>query len=209
MRMNLIGTVVFGLCFCVRAEAATQTITASVNNGVQANGSAAITTFSTVTCTQASGSGATCAVKAPGTFGTNGYAPLKVGEAVGTTGAGTVVLGCNGAGNLTCTAKIEDTTCVSNKTISASARNGVITNASAQTIKPASVTCTQAAGGTSGTTCGVRRPGTSGINGYAVLQVGQSLGTSGGGDISLGCNGSYNSSGGGLTCSAQVTQVCP
>jgi len=215
MIVSFLTVLVSGLYFASDAEAATQTITASARNGTSTQGSAVTTTFSTVTCTQAGGgTGVSCGVKGPGTFGTNGFANLNVGESVGTTGPGTILLGCNGSysangGGLSCTAKIEDTVCKPSQTISASAHNGSTIQGSAATVAPVTVTCTSASGGTSGTTCGIRGPGTFGTNGYAIVAVGQSVGTTGGGDISLGCNGSYSASGGGLTCSALVTQVCP
>jgi hypothetical protein len=189
------------------ASAVTQTITASAQSGGSTNGTAAISTTSTVTCTQASGGGDTsrCSVQAPGWSGA-----LRVGQSIGTTGAGNVVLNCGGiypasGGRLTCTATVADTVCTPSKSLTAGAKSGQTTNALAPIKNASTVTCTQASGGSFGTTCGIVAPGFTGV----VVPVGQSVTATGPGTVSLGCNGSYPASGGSLTCAATISQTCP
>jgi hypothetical protein len=186
------------------ASASTQTISASARNGGQTPGTAAISSPSAVTCTAAMGgtSGTKCRIIAPGYSGL-----VSVGQSIGTTGAGTVTLYCSGSypanGGLSCTAKVDDTMCTPEQTIIASSSGGGSTIGLAPIKSPAIVECIQATGGQNGTRCAVQSPG---FNGY--LTAGQSIGTSGAGTVFLGCSGSYPANGG-LSCAAQVSQVCP
>lgn len=200
------GFVVVGVLFAGLVYAATQTITASVVNGNSTYGTAQTTAPSTATCLSAGGgTNVLCSVQGPGTFGTNGYAHLKVGETVSTSGAGAVTLGCSGQGSrLSCSAKVEDTICAGSKTITASARNGAATEGNTGTTGTSIITCTQASGGQYGTTCGIRTPTYVGT-----LAVGQAVTSSGAGNVNLGCNGTYSATGGGLSCTATVAQTCP
>ncbi len=88
----------------------TQTINASVEkNGNPHPGTAAIRGPATITCSRANSSipGSTpkpsCFIQAPGVA-----QQVPVGGRVGSSGAGTVTLGCNGSGALTCTAVIQE-----------------------------------------------------------------------------------------------------
>lgn len=201
------AALLFGMVFFGSANAAVQTITASARNGGETRGSAIASNLSTVTCTQASGGGqggTFCSVQAPGWNGV-----LSVGESVGTSGPGNVSLGCIGSyaasgGGLNCAARIDDVTCSPEQTIFGSARNGNTSRGLAPVKSAAIIQCTQASGSVSGTTCGIQSPGYSGS-----LTPGQSVASSGPGTVSLSCGGQYSANGGGLTCSAQVSQVCP
>ena len=186
------------------ASATTQTISASASNGNSTSGSANVASSAKVTCTQASGGGTSsrCYIQSPGWSGL-----LKAGQSIGTSGAGTVSLYCNGSypvgGALHCSAQIDDTACSPEQTISASASLGNSTDAFAPIKSPAIVECTQASGGGTSSRCYIQSPGWTGS-----LQQGQSIGTSGAGTVSLSCNGSYPV-GGALSCSVQIDQVCP
>ncbi len=218
MMGSYLALLVAGFASAGCASAATQTISASVNNGNATYGTASTFTFSTVKCVSASGGSGTlapsCGVTGPGTFGTNGSAPLRVGETVSTTGPGTITLGCYGSSSnghpLSCSATVDDTVCAASKTITATSYGGDSYKGSAGTVKPVTVKCVSASGSSTGTTkCGIRGQGTNGNNSYATVAVGQSVSTTAAGDISLGCSGSYSASGGRLNCSALITQVCP
>lgn len=202
-----ISVLISALFFANVASATTQTITASARNGTSTPGNATVASISVVTCTQAGGGGqggTYCLIQAPGWNGI-----LSVGESIGTTGSGNVTLKCNGSypasgGGLSCTAQIDDAVCSPEQTILASARMGGSTRGLAPIASAAIVECTQASGGIYGTTCGIQSPGWTGF-----LSAGQSIGTSGAGTVSLSCGGTYSANGGGLTCTAQVSQVCP
>ncbi len=203
------GLLMAGLGLCNSAAAATQTITASAHNGQSNRGMGLATTLSVVTCTRAVGGGAAgtrCSIEAPGWNGV-----LSVGESIGTTGPGNVILNCNGSysangGSLGCTATIDDSTCSPEQTIFGSASNGNSSRGLAPIKSAAIVECTQASGSVAGTitTCGIQSPGYNGR-----LAAGESIATSGAGTVALSCGGQYSANGGGLSCSAQVSQVCP
>lgn len=98
------------ICLCAfigraedkKAAASVQIIKATLDNSGQHPGTAAVQGPATVTCLSASGSGGTCFIVGPGYSGQ--VAPNKQ---IGTSGAGTVTLNCNGTGNyLTCSAKV-------------------------------------------------------------------------------------------------------
>lgn len=185
--------------------ATTQTISASANTSGSTTGTAPVSSPSVVTCTQASGGlyGTNkCSINAPGI-----NTLMSVGQSIGTSGAGTVILKCYGqygaGGGLSCQAKIDDTLCSPEQTISASSTFSGSTNGFAPVKSAAIVECTQASGGIYGTKCSVSAPGYSGY-----LNVGQSIGTSGAGTVNLHCAGQYNANGA-LSCKAQVSQVCP
>ncbi|NIK09652.1 hypothetical protein FHY11_003184 [Xanthomonas arboricola] len=197
----------YGVVCCGSVNAAVQTITASARNGGSTQGSAIASTLSVITCTQATGGGQAgtfCTVQAPGWNGV-----LSVGESIGTNAPGNVVLNCIGSyaasgGGLNCAARIDDTTCSPEQTIFGSARNGSSFRGLAPVKSAAIIQCTQASGSVTGTTCGIQSPGYSGS-----LTPGQSVASSGPGTVSLSCGGQYSANGGGLSCSAQVSQVCP
>lgn len=186
------------------ADATTQTISASSNMSGSTPGTAPVSSPSVVTCTQASGGiyGTKCSINAPGIT-----TLLDVGQSIGTSGPGTVTLKCygqyNSGGGLTCKAKIDDSLCSPEQTISASSTLSGSTNGFAPVKSAAIVECTQASGGIYGTKCSISAPGYSGY-----LNVGQTIGTSGAGTVNLHCFGQYNANGG-LSCKAQVSQVCP
>lgn len=84
------------------------------------------------------------------------------------------------------------------QTISSSSSGGG-TNFGTATVNTASVvTCTYAAGGTYGTSCYINAPGWGGV-----VNVGQSIGTSGAGTVTLSCYGQYPVNGG-LNCTAKI-----
>lgn len=84
--------------------------------------------------------------------------------------------------------------------ITAQARNGAQTPGYASIPSSAVVTCTQATGGEYGTSrCNIEAPGWNGL-----VASGQSIGTSGAGNVTLSCSGTYAASGGGLSCSASI-----
>jgi hypothetical protein len=88
--------------------AVSQTISASFNNTGQHPGSAAVKGPVQITCTAANSNHPngsprpSCQVSAPGFGG-----PLERGKSAGTSGAGTVILTCNGQGRLTCSLRID------------------------------------------------------------------------------------------------------
>lgn len=198
---------VSGLFFAGAAGATTQTITAKASGGSFTTGSAIAPSPSVVSCTQASGgqNGTYCFIDAPGWSGI-----LRVGESIGTTGPGNVTIRCNGqysasGGSLRCAAAIDDQICSPEQTIYGSASGGGSTRGLAPIKSAAIVECTQASGGQNGTSrCWVQSPGWTGP-----LMAGQSIGTSGAGTVALSCNGQYSANGGSLSCSSQVSQVCP
>lgn len=198
---------IFGLFFFNAAIASSSTITATARNGQSTQGTASTAKVSLITCIQATGggeAGTSCDIQAPGWNGL-----VSQGESIGTTGPGLVVLNCNGSyaaagGGLTCIAKIDDTTCSPEQTIFASARNGSSSRGLAPIKSAAIVQCTQASGSVTGTTCGIQAPGYTGQ-----LKPGQSIPTSGAGTVELACGGQYSANGGGLSCSAKVSQACP
>lgn len=189
------------------AFAATQTITASTRNGGSTSGNAIAPSASRITCTQASGGSAgtipRCSVQAPGWNGV-----VEVGKSIGTTGAGNVVLNCNGTypatGGLSCAAQIDDTVCTASQTISGAASGGNSYRGLAAVKANATIQCVSASGGSNGTTCGIQSPGAN-----ASMTAGQTIMSTGPGTVSISCGGQYPAAGGGLSCTAQVTQVCP
>lgn len=186
------------------AGATTQTISASANVSGSTTGTAPVSSPAVVTCTQASGGtyGTKCSINAPGI-----NTLMDVGQSIGTSGPGTVTLKCYGqygsSGGLNCKAKIDDSLCSPEQTISASSSLSGSTNGFAPVKSAAVVECTQASGGIYGTQCSISAPG---YTGY--LNVGQSIGTSAAGTINLHCAGQYNTNGA-LSCKAHVSQVCP
>ncbi|SBV49908.1 putative membrane protein [Xanthomonas bromi] len=186
---------------------ASTAITATARNGQVIQGTASTTTLSLITCIQAIGGGeggTRCNIQAPGWNGV-----VSEGESIGTTGPGNVVLGCDGTyaaagGSLTCIARIDDTTCSPEQTILASSRDGSSFRGLAPIKSAAIVECTQASGSVTGATCGIQGPGYTGQ-----LTPGQSIPTSGAGTVALARGGQYSANGGGLSCSALVSQACP
>jgi len=93
------------------ARAGSRSISASTDaNGNQHPGTAAVKGPATVTCSSATESAhkpgdppPACYVTGPGVG-----ARVEKGHQVGTTGAGTVTLICNGNGRLTCSAQVVD-----------------------------------------------------------------------------------------------------
>lgn len=90
--------------------AASRQISATSLNGQPHPGTTAVKGPATVTCLNASQSGAkhgdppaTCYVTGPGLA-----QQLARGANAGTSGAGTVTLTCNGIGNLSCSARVDD-----------------------------------------------------------------------------------------------------
>lgn len=199
------------LSFTGVAGATTQTITATAKNGSVYAGTASIASSSVVTCTKATGSvsGVTtyCYIQSPGWNGL-----ISVGQSIGTTGAGTVTLTCNGqystpGSGLSCAATIDSTACSAVQNISAVAKSGNATQGLAPIKASATVECTQATGSVAGVTtyCSIQSPGGGGL-----ISTGQSLGATGAGTVALSCVGQYPATGsGGLTCAAKITQVCP
>jgi len=91
-----------------QARASSRTISASSDASGSHTGSAKITGPVIVTCVSATDDTGTatppaCVVDAPGAGGV-----VKIGDKVTATGAGNVVLTCQGKGTLACTAKIEE-----------------------------------------------------------------------------------------------------
>jgi len=91
-----------------QARASSRTISASSDASGSHAGSAKITGPVIVTCVSATDDTGTatppaCVVDAPGAGGV-----VKIGDKVTATGAGNVVLTCQGKGTLACTAKIEE-----------------------------------------------------------------------------------------------------
>jgi hypothetical protein len=93
------------------ASAASRVINASTDmNGNQHPGTTAVRGPARVTCLTATQSSAhpgdppaTCYVQGPGVA-----SQVQKGANVGTSGAGTVTLTCNGQGRLTCSARVDD-----------------------------------------------------------------------------------------------------
>jgi hypothetical protein len=107
--------VLVALSYCVAADepktsvnTAKQTISSTTEaNGNQHPGSAALRGPSSVKCESATGSNPrqyppSCTIVAPGYSGT-----VNIGQTIGTSGAGTVTLTCNGQAPLRCTASIQ------------------------------------------------------------------------------------------------------
>lgn len=84
------------------------------------------------------------------------------------------------------------------QTISSSSSGGGTVLGTANVTTASAVTCTQASGGTYGTSCYINAPGWGGV-----VRVGQSIGTSGAGTVTLRCYGQYPVNGG-LNCTAKV-----
>ena len=90
------------------APAAAQVMTSTTEaNGNQHPGSAAIRGPASVTCASAVGSNPrqyppSCNISAPGYYGV-----VNIGQTIGTSGAGTVMLTCNGQAPLRCTARVQ------------------------------------------------------------------------------------------------------
>ncbi len=201
----------FGLLFMDPAGAAVQNITARSSSNGPVQGNAITTSSAVVTCTEASGGSAGtttyCYIQSPGW---NGLVPK--GQSIGTSGGGVISLNCNGqysanGGRLECAARIDDVICSPEQSISASARGGGSTAGYAPIKGAALVQCMQATGASAangGARCGIRAPGFTGD-----LTVGQTIAASGAGTVRLTCAGMYSANGGGLDCTAQVSQVCP
>jgi hypothetical protein len=109
--MELMGRFTLASSFCIAAVfafAASTTISSTTEkSGNQHPGSAAVKGPATVTCTSATGNDPrnyppSCSIAAPGYSGT-----VNQGKQVGTSGAGTVTLTCNGQAPLRCSAKID------------------------------------------------------------------------------------------------------
>ena len=91
-----------------KAHADSKTITATSDSKGSHPSTAAVTGPVEVTCVSATDDSGkplppACNVDGPGTSGA-----VDIGHKVAIIGAGNVVLSCKGAGNLACTAKIED-----------------------------------------------------------------------------------------------------
>jgi|HubBroStandDraft_6_1064221.scaffolds.fasta_scaffold98601_2 hypothetical protein len=104
----LLSLTILLLAFALKA--ASRTISATGDAQGQHAGTAATRGPAAITCTGASQSvsaadipKASCYIVAPGIS-----TLVNVGQQVGSTGAGTVALTCNGQGILRCTAKIDD-----------------------------------------------------------------------------------------------------
>lgn len=152
------------------------------------------------TSAEVSGHPTSCYVRAPGFQGVVG-----VGQTVGASGPGTIELTCHGTSASdasTCAVIVDSTACVAEQNLSAYARNGSQYPDSAATSSPASLTCTSASGA-SNARCSFSAPGFMGFVG-----VGQTVGTTGPGTVTLYCAGTYPV-GGGLNCAAKVAQSCP
>lgn len=98
-----------GMCLLLLVSAApaamagSRILNASTDaNGNQHNQSTAVGGPSTVTCTMAAGNGATCFIMGPGVA-----QQVPRGQNVGTSGAGTVTLMCNGTAPLRCQARVD------------------------------------------------------------------------------------------------------
>ncbi len=85
------------------ALAASRVLNASIDkNGSQHNQSTAVGGPAKVTCTMAAGKDATCFVVGPGVA-----QQVPQNQNVGTSGAGTVTLSCNGSAPLRCQARVD------------------------------------------------------------------------------------------------------
>ena len=86
------------------AYARSQVINASQEvSGNQHPGTASVKGPASITCITAVGTSATCYIQGPGVA-----QQIPKGGTVGTSGAGTVTLTCNGQGALRCSARITD-----------------------------------------------------------------------------------------------------
>lgn len=204
MSSCVVAVLMTGLFFAATAGATTKTIYATANSNGSTTGSASMSSASKVTCTSASGGGTSsrCFIQAPGWSGL-----LTAGQSIGTSGPGTVTLSCTGTypvgGSLSCSAKVDDTTCSPEQTLSGSANWAGTTQGLAAIKGPAIVECTFASGGGTSSRCFVTAPGFSGL-----MLEGQTVSATGAGTVVLGCAGSYPV-GGSLSCNAQVSQICP
>jgi hypothetical protein len=146
--LTLALSIIVGSFFANVANATIQTINASASNGNSTSGNAIVGSSAKVTCTQASGGGTSkrCFIQSPGWSGL-----IKAGQSIGTSGAGNVSLSCTGSypvgGSLSCSARIDDTACSPEQTISASSQSGNSVQDFAPIKSPAIVECTLATGG--------------------------------------------------------------
>lgn len=86
--------------------------------------------------------------------------------------------------------------------IAASSYKGTSTPGKAIATSSSVITCTAASGGINGTICHITSPGWTGL-----VPVGESVGTSGAGNVTLRCNGQYSANGGSLSCAARIDDV--
>ena len=94
------------------ALAGSRVISASTEaSGNQHPGTAAVSGPATVTCIFVAGTNATCFVTGPGVA-----QQIPKGGQVGTSGAGTVTLICNGSGALRCQARVDGAVVAKDKT---------------------------------------------------------------------------------------------
>lgn len=99
---------ILGICIVLAVAAqlsmaGSVTISASTDaSGNQHPGTHAVGGAATVTCTLVAGTNATCFIVGPGVA-----QQIPKGANVGTSGAGTVTLTCNGSGALRCSARID------------------------------------------------------------------------------------------------------
>lgn len=205
IRTSRVLAVLFaGFFFATAANAATQTIYATSSRNNTTTGNATTASPAKVTCTSASGGGTSsrCFIQAPGWSGL-----VPAGQSIGTSGAGNIVLSCTGTypvgGSISCSAKVDDTACASEQSISATSNSSGVTQGMAAIKSPSIVECSYAAGGGTSSKCFVQAPGYSGL-----MLAGQSIPTTGAGTVVLGCSGTYPV-GGSLSCTADISQVCP
>lgn len=207
MRSNwkyLVVSVLFaGFSFATAANAATQNIYASSSRYNTTTGNATTASPAKVTCTSASGgTSGRCFIQAPGWSGL-----VPAGKSIGTSGAGNIVLSCTGTypvgGSISCSARVDDTACSSEQSVSATSNGSVTTQGMAAIKSAAIVECRYAAGGGTSSKCFIQAPGFGGL-----VLVGQSIPTTGAGTVTLGCSGTYPV-GGSLSCTADISQVCP
>ena|SRR5438876_6558330 len=97
---GILITLILAVQICV---AASRILNASVDaTGNQHNQSTAVGGPATITCTMAAGKDATCFIAGPGVA-----QQVPQGQNVGTNGAGTVTLNCNGSAPLRCQARVD------------------------------------------------------------------------------------------------------
>jgi hypothetical protein len=103
MKIIIATTLILAASFVQVAAAASRTISSYTEaTGNQHPGTAAVGGPAQVTCTFVAGTNATCYIVGPGVAN-----QVPKGGQVGTSGAGTVTLTCNGNGALRCQARID------------------------------------------------------------------------------------------------------
>jgi len=103
MKTVVAVSIVVAVGFLQVAVAGSRTITSYTEaNGNQHPGTAAVSGPAKVTCVSVGGTNATCYITGPGVA-----KQVPKGGQVGTSGAGTVTLICNGSGALTCAARMD------------------------------------------------------------------------------------------------------